>query len=285
MRRMNARPALGLGIGWRPPLALAIERRRDLGFVEVIAESVDPYRALPRPLMQLRQRGVALIPHGIQLSLGGAERPQTKRLAALACLAERLEAPLVSEHVAFVRADGVEIGHLMPVPRTRASLEVLVANVKEACAALPVPLALENVASLLRWPVPEMDEGQFLTELLQRTGALLLLDVENVYANACNHGFDASAALASFPLDRLAYVHVAGGLWRNGMYHDTHTGPVPKPVLGLLESLAARANVPGVMLEHDDDFPDEPTLNHELDRIHAALARGAAQRESLHVAV
>jgi uncharacterized protein (UPF0276 family) len=285
MRRMSSRSGLGLGIGWRPPLALAIERRRDLGFVEIIAESFDLGRPPPRPLEQLRRRGVAVIPHGIQLSLGGADPPDPKRLAALAHLAERLDAPLVSEHVAFVRADGVEIGHLMPVPRTRAALEVMVANVKAACAALPVPLALENVASLVQWPDPEMEEGDFLTELLDRTGALLLLDLENVYANACNHGFDARTVLGSFPLGRLAYIHVAGGLWRDGLYHDTHTQPVPEPVFDLLESLAARVHVPGVMLERDDDFPDETGLNAELDRLHAAVARGATRRGNPHVAV
>src|SRR5215204_6982037 len=99
-------------------------------------------------------------------------------------------APLVSEHVAFVRGGGLEAGHLLPVPRTREALAVLVANVRLAQAELGVPLALEHVAALLEWPAPELDEAAFLTELLERTGALLLLDLANTYANARNHGGD-----------------------------------------------------------------------------------------------
>ncbi len=121
------------------------------------------------------------------------------------------ESPLVSEHVAFVRAGGREAGHLLPVPRTRAALDVLVANVAEAMAGLPVPLALEPIATLFEWPAAEIDEADFLTELLDRTGALLLLDVANVWANARNAGTDPVALLDRLPLDRVAYVHVAGG--------------------------------------------------------------------------
>src|SRR6516165_6877084 len=93
-------PALGLGIGWRAEIALLIERRHDLGFVELLAEDFDPRGPLPAPVEQLRQRGVAVVPHGVSLSLGGAEPLDRARLSALARLAERVEAPLVSEHIA-----------------------------------------------------------------------------------------------------------------------------------------------------------------------------------------
>ncbi len=116
---MGARSySLGLGIGWRPELALPIDRYEGLGFVEVIAEGFDTPGPIPEPLERLRARGVLIVPHGISLSLGGAEPPDRARLAALGRLATRLEAPLVSEHVAFVRAGGFEAGHLLPLPRT-----------------------------------------------------------------------------------------------------------------------------------------------------------------------
>src|SRR5207247_571044 len=125
---------------------------------------------------------------------------------------ERLEAPFVSEHIAFVRAGGLETGHLLPVPRTREALELVVANAREAQAALPVPLALENIATLFEWPEPEIDEAAFLTEVLERADVLLLLDIENVYANARNHGYDPLEFFDRIPLQRIAYVHVGGGL-------------------------------------------------------------------------
>ena len=109
----------GLGIGWRPELALAIDRRRGLGFVEIVAENIDPDRP-PDALVRLMDRGVRVIPHGISLSLGGAEPIERPRVKRLADLANRFGSPLVSEHIAFVRAGGMEAGHLLPLPRTGA---------------------------------------------------------------------------------------------------------------------------------------------------------------------
>jgi hypothetical protein len=271
-------PHLGFGIGWRPELALLIDRRRDLGFVELTAEDCPAHGPLPTPIELLRRRGVQIVPHGVSLSLGGTEPLDGGRLDALANLAERVSAPLVSEHIAFVRGGGLETGHLLPLPRTREALELVVANTREAKAALPVPLALENIASVFEWPSPEMDEATFLTEVLERANVLLLLDLENVYANARNHGYDPLEFLARIPLKRIAYIHVAGGSERDGLYHDTHMHDVPPPVLGLLEEVCARVAVPGVMLERDDQYPPDARLNAELDAIAATMARGAARR-------
>jgi uncharacterized protein (UPF0276 family) len=275
----NVRP-LGLGIGWRPELARAIDRNPKLGFVEVLAEDLDCRGPIPASIEQLRQRGLPVIPHGITLSLGSAERPDRQRLAALARLATRLDAPLVSEHLAFVRAGGIETGHLLPLPYTREALEIVIANVKGAQAALPVPLALENVATLFEWPDAEMDEAAFLAEVLERADVLLLLDIENFYANACNHNWDPVAFLDRLPLQRVAYVHVAGGAQHQGLYHDTHAHPVPTPVLDLLEELCARASVPGILLERDGQFPTESELTADLEAIAAAARRGNVRRKS-----
>jgi uncharacterized protein (UPF0276 family) len=272
-------PHLGLGSGWRPQLALAIERRRDLGFVEVVAEDLHPDLPIPVPIERLRQRGVAVIPHGVSLSLGGAEALDPERLTTLSRLALRLQAPLVSEHIAFVRAAGIEAGHLLPLPRTAAALDTVVANARQAKEALPVPLALENVATLFEWPAAEMDEAAFLTEILERADLLLLLDVANVYANTRNHGWDALKFLDRIPLERLAYVHIAGGIERDGLYHDTHAHPILPAVLDLLEELCARVPVPGVLLEHDDRFPSDVEWNAAMDAIAEAVARGHARRE------
>jgi uncharacterized protein len=275
-------PQLGLGIGWRPELALAIERRTSLGFVEIVAEDFDPAVKIPVAIANLIDRGVRVIPHGVTLSLGGAEHPDPARMKRLVGLAKQVNAPFVSEHIAFVRAGGVEAGHLLPIPRTKASLDVLVENVLRVREQLPVPLALENISALFDWPDAQMPEADFLTEALERTDCLMLLDIANVWANARNlKGVGEPVRfLERIPLRRLAYVHVAGGIERAGVYHDTHTAAVPHGVLHLLEELCARASPPGVMLERDDDFPDEAALNRELDAIAAAVARGAARRAS-----
>jgi uncharacterized protein (UPF0276 family) len=281
MWRMTRLPLqLGLGAGWRPELALMLERRADLGFVELLAEDFWLERAPPVAVEVLRDRGVTTVVHGVSLSLGSAEPPDRDRLAALARLARRSHAPLVSEHLAFVRAAGIESGHLSPLPRTREALETVVRNVRAAQAVLPVPLALENVATLFEWPDAEMSEADFLGEVLDRTDALLLLDLANLYANARNHGVDAGPYLSRIPLERIAYVHIAGGFTdADGLYHDTHAHAVPAPVLALLHELCARVHPPGVLIERDDRFPPDAVFNAELDAV-AAILNGPPPRHS-----
>lgn len=267
----------GVGIGWRRELALFIDRAPGLGFVEVLSEHLPASGALPRSLLRLRERGVPMVLHAVSLGLGGAEPPDPRRLERLARQAEALGAVCVSEHLAFVRAGGVESGHLLPVQRTEEALEVLAENVRMAEAALPVPLALENVASLFEWPDPAFSEARLLAGVLARTGASLLLDVANLHAHALNHGTDAAAVLATVPRERLAYVHVAGGVRREGLYHDTHAHPLLEGPLDLLASLAERLGPVPVLLERDDRFPPPEELASELASLHATLSRVASR--------
>ncbi|MFE0515612.1 DUF692 domain-containing protein [Streptomyces sp. NPDC058964] len=275
---------LGTGIGWRPEIADAVERMPGIDWVEVVAENVCPGH-LPESLLRLRARGATVVPHGVSLGLGGADRPDEGRLTALAERAAALGAPLVTEHIAFVRAGGpltasprLEAGHLLPVPRTRDALDVLCENVRIAQEALPVPLAVENIAALISWPGEEMTEGQFLYELADRTGVRLLIDVANLHTNHVNRGEDPAKALAELPLEAIAYVHVAGGFERDGVWHDSHAHPVPRPVLDILTDLASRVAPPGVLLERDENFPGPGELERELAAIGAAVEEGRTVR-------
>ncbi|MFE9138597.1 DUF692 domain-containing protein [Streptomyces sp. NPDC007355] len=273
---------LGIGIGWRPEIAEAVEGLSGVDWVEVVAENICVGH-LPDSLTRLRERGVTVVPHGVSLGLGGADRPDPARLAALGEKAVALGAPLVTEHIAFVRAGGpltatplLEAGHLLPVPRTRDALDVLVENVRIAQDALPVPLALENIAALLSWPGEEMSEGRFLAELVERTGVRLLIDVANLHTNHVNRGEDPARALSELPVEAIAYVHVAGGVERDGVWHDTHAHPVPEAVLDVLAELASRVSPPGVLLERDDDFPPAAELAGELEVIATAVGMRSA---------
>ncbi|MBW8794575.1 MAG: DUF692 domain-containing protein [Streptomyces sp.] len=273
---------LGTGIGWRPEIADAVERMAGIDWVEVVAENTCPGH-LPESLRRLRERGVTVVPHGVSLGLGGADRPDEGRLRALAERAEALASPLVTEHIAFVRAGGprtaspaLEAGHLLPVPRTRDGLDVLCENVRIAQAALPVPLAVENIAALVSWPGEEMTEGQFLYDLADRTGVRLLIDVANLHTNHVNRGEDPAKALSDLPVEAIAYVHVAGGFERDGVWHDSHAHPVPPAVLDILTDLASRVAPPGVLLERDENFPEPAELEREVAAIRAAVAAGGA---------
>ncbi|WP_329124340.1 DUF692 domain-containing protein [Streptomyces sp. NBC_01465] len=280
---------LGTGIGWRPEIAETVEALPGLDWVEVVAENICPGH-LPASLQRLRDRGVTIVPHGVSLGIGGADRPDAGRLADLAARAEFLQSPLVTEHIAFVRAGGaltaspaLEAGHLLPVPRTWDALDVLCENVRIAQDALPVPLALENIAALIAWPDEELTEGQFLAELVARTGVRLLIDVANLHTNHVNRGEDPAKALAELPLEAIAYVHVAGGVEKDGVWHDTHAHPVTEPVLNVLAELRSRVDPPGVLLERDDDFPPAAELEAELAAIRGVLTTGGLSRGSVSV--
>lgn len=283
MGATDTRVRLGTGIGWRPELADGIGALPGIDWVEVVAENICPDH-LPDALERLRARGTTVVPHGVSLGLGGAQLPDRARLSALAECADALRAPLVTEHIAFVRADGpagprgrMEAGHLLPVPRTRDALDVLCENVRIAQEALPVPLALENIAALFAWPDEELTEGAFLAELVERTGVGLLIDVANLHTNHVNRGEDPAVALGELPLEALAYVHVAGGVEWDGVWHDSHGHPVTQPVLDVLAQLCSRTEPPGVLLERDENFPPVSELAGELESIRRCVNTRAPQ--------
>lgn len=258
-----------LGIGWRPELAWMIQKRQDIDFIEILAEDFSPANKPLTPIKQLMNRGVEVIIHGTTLNLGGSETPNKDALEHLNGLANRYGSNLVSEHLAFVKAGGLESGHLLPIERTRENLEIVVENILIAQQALSVPLAIENIATLFEWPNNEMDEATFIAEIVSMTGVSLLLDVANLFANATNHQFDTTDFLDKLPLEKLAYVHVAGGIFKGSLYHDTHCHSIQNPVLKLLSEVCTRVGSAPVLLERDGIFPAnlDAELNQELDTI------------------
>ncbi len=271
-----ARHGAGIGLGWRPEVALLLLDRPDLAFTEVIAESIaGPARRdgtvpthVPHHLAEwLTATGRPCIPHGVKLGLGGAERPAQDRIARLAAAARAVDAPLVSEHLAFVRAGGIEIGHLTPLPRTRAMVDLLVEHIGIVADGLPVPFAVEHAAALFGWPDDELDEAAFVAEVVGRSGAALVLDLANVVVGCANHGGTPSHFLDTVPLEQVAYVHVAGGVERDGLRHDTHAHPLWPEVLDLVAEVAERAPWAPVLLERDDRFPPRAELEAELDSL------------------
>jgi uncharacterized protein (UPF0276 family) len=261
----------GVGLGFRPELAADLLRSPEVvDFVEVVAESCFVQPAARREAQALAQIW-PVVPHGVKLSLGSAEGIDLERARALGALARTLRAPVISEHVAFVRSGDREIGHLTAVPCTRAALDVVVRNVAQARRSLPdVPLLLENVAWSFAWPDSEMHEGEFYSEVARRTGCPLLLDVSNAYANAVNSGQEPWEALQRFPLDRVGMIHLAGGVWEHGFYFDDHAHAVPEPVFAALDQvLAVTGHIP-ILIERDASFPAFAELAREVARCREA---------------
>jgi uncharacterized protein (UPF0276 family) len=259
-------PFLGAGLSFRDAWRWEVVRHRDeLGAVECIPDDVAGLAGI-RELVLIGQ-AVPVLLHGIGLSLGSSEGLDPRRLEHLARVVEAVRPPWFSEHIAFTRAGGVEIGHLAPLPFNRQAVDTVAANVEELRRAIPgVPILLENIAYTLNLPGSEMTEAEFVRAVIEATDAGLLLDLENVHANSINHGYDAIGHLESLPLDRVVEVHLAGGVSRDGEYVDSHTRPVPEESWTLLEWLAPRTDVRAVILERDDDLPPFEELMAEVRR-------------------
>ncbi len=263
----------GVGIGWRPEIAAdLLARPSAIDFVEVTAE------ACAQPHARREAIAIAevwpIVTHGVKLSLGSADGLDEERARRLASVARDVRSTLVTEHVAFVRGGGREIGHLTHLPMTHEAVRVVAKNVAAARRFLPeVPLLLENVAWSFRWPDEEMDEGAFYTEVARKSGCDLLLDVGNLYANAINSGNDPLAVLDTFPLDRVRMIHIAGGVFEHGFYFDTHAHAIPEAGFALIEAALARVGDVPIVLERDACFPPFAELSSEIERARA-IPRG-----------
>ena len=268
-----ARDAVGLGFRVEVAADLLADPRA-VDFVEVVAEG-----CFASPVTRREAAAIArvwpIVLHGVKLSLGSAEGVDLDRAKRLGALARELASPVVTEHVAFVRAGGREIGHLTQIPFTREAVRVVARNVAAARRHLPdVPFHLENAAWTFRWPDDELDEGAFYTEIAEATGCDLLLDLGNLYANALNAGADPFAVLETYPLERVAMIHLAGGVTEEGFYFDTHAHAVPAPVFELLARVVERAGAVPVVIERDDAFPPFDRLQAELVRAREILRHG-----------
>ncbi len=268
------------GIGWRPRLAAGILSHLDrIDIVEVIAD--DYFHAARQERRALRtlatQTFVTL--HGVSLGLASAARVDTRRVDQMARLCDEIRPVFWSEHLAFVRGGGIEIGHLAAPPRTEATIEGALANLALAKQIVGVAPQVENVATLIDPPGSDRDEAAWLSAIIRNSESDLLLDLHNLYANSQNFNFDAQEFLTRIPAERIATVHLAGGRWIGNQKArrllDDHQHDVPDPVYELLAEVAARAAQPlTVILERDGRFPSIDALLAQLDRASYAVAEG-----------
>ncbi len=266
----------GIGLGLRAELSDAILARApaSLRWLEV-----SPENYMARAGGFVRHLDAALerypvVTHGLTLCPGGVDPLDEAYLGELARFTRRVETPWHSDHLCFGSHGGAFLHDLLPVPFTRASAEHTAARVREAQARLDAPLALENISWYAHPGGAELDEAEFIREVLERSGASLLLDVNNVYVNARNHGFDARAMIDRLPLERVVQIHVAGHRVAPGdLRIDTHGEAVCDEVYALLEDTLAKTGPVPVLLERDQNFPSWERLVEELDRLDAIWRR------------
>ena len=270
----------GFGLGLRPPhYPEFLGGQVPVDFVEVISENFMVKGGKPlNVLAAIRERyPVAL--HGVSMSIGSADGIKLEYLHRLKALADRVKPLWVSDHLCWTGLEGFNSHDLLPLPYTEEALRVVCANVRLAQDVLERPLLLENPSTYLQFADDELSEWAFLAEVCRRTGCFLLLDVNNVYVSATNHGFDPSAYLAGVPAERVRQIHLAGHSDNGrGLLIDTHDHPVPDPVWSLYQTARGRLGAVATMIERDDEIPPLADLLTELDlaRALAATRRCAA---------
>ncbi|MDB5598969.1 MAG: hypothetical protein JWN71_1013 [Xanthobacteraceae bacterium] len=283
-----------VGLGWRPELAAGIFDSLDrIDILEVIADNyVDADRAQRQGLAMIA-RDVAIHLHSIDLGLAGSDEVATVRLERIARLVDDIKPEAWSDHLAFTRSGDIEIGHLAAPPRTPASVEATVRNVRKAARIVGSVPFMENIATLIDPPGSTLSEAAWIAGIMSASGCGLLLDLHNLYANATNFGFDPLAFLDEIPLDRVDGIHIAGGKWisspdgEKAYLLDDHLHPVDEAVFGLLSEVASRtAQALTVILERDGAYPPMPELLAELDRAREAMRAGRRRRaaqEAAHI--
>lgn len=269
------------GLGWRPALAADILQNLDkLDFVEVIMD--DYFRASPSKMESLKflSEQITVIYHGVSLGLASSLPVNEQRLGLLKKFVKRARCKHWSEHLAFVRVGGYEIGHLAAPPRTQATIDGALENIRRVVKMTGVVPGLENIATLVDPPCSEMSEPEWVSAIISKSGCPLLLDLHNLYANALNFGHDPEKYLEEFPLEKVTQIHLSGGHFiGDGKKRllDDHVHDVPNVVYELLEQAAPRLpESVMVIIERDGKYPEFEALLDQLTRARIALKRGRA---------
>ena len=268
-------PFHGFGLGMRPPHYTAfIAGDVPVDFVEVISENfmVDGGRPL-HTLDKVRAHyPVAL--HGVSMSLGSADGLRADHFARLKSLADRIEPLWVSDHLCWTGNAHFNSHDLLPLPYTEEALDIVCANIDHAQDVLGRALLIENPSSYLTFAESEITEWEFIAAMAARTGCALLLDVNNIYVSAQNHGFDALTYLEGIPANRVRQIHLAGHTQGEHLLIDTHDQPVCDPVWALYDAACARFGPVATMIERDDNIPALDVL---LDELAEARQRSEAR--------
>ena len=260
-----------------------VDSRPELGFFEVHAENYMGAGGHPHRRLDAVRERYPLSLHGVGLSIGSPGPLDQAHLDRLAAVARRFEPALVSEHLAWSTHAGAFFNDLLPLPYTRETLARVVDHIDEVQNALRRPILLENPSTYVVFAESTFAETDFLREIARRAGCGLLLDVNNVFVSATNHGYDPHRYLADFPLSAVGEIHLAGfaededdaGL---PLLIDAHNSPVRDPVWTLYADAIRRLGTMPTLIEWDNDLPSWPTLLGEARRAERVMADASAKR-------
>jgi uncharacterized protein (UPF0276 family) len=264
------------GIGLRAPhVAQVLEERPTVPWFEVHSENYFAEGGAAHAALARIRADYPLSLHGVGLSLGSADKLDLAHLARLKQLVERYQPALVSDHICWGAIGDVHLNDLLPLPCTREALELMVSRVQQVQDALGREFLVENVSSYLSFRDAEMPESAFVAELVRLSGCGLLLDVNNVYVNSVNHGFDPHAYLRAMPHDRVREIHLAGHLRKDALpvplLIDSHSRPVADEVWALYREALDLCGPQPTLIEWDQDIPTLDVLLAEAGRAEEQL--------------
>ncbi|MGA2399848.1 MAG: DUF692 domain-containing protein [Steroidobacteraceae bacterium] len=266
----------GFGLGLRPShYAAILGESHPIDWLEIITENYLAPGGKPLDYLERIRGRFPLVMHGVSLSIGSTDPIDRQYLADVRELARRIEPAWISDHLCWTGVEGRNVHDLLPLPYTEEALACVVARVSEVQDLLGRQILLENVSSYLTYRSSEMAEWEFLGEVARRADCAILLDINNIYVSAVNHGFDALRYLRAVPKERVRQFHLAGHSDMGDHLIDTHDHPIVAPVWNLYrEALAHFGPVP-TMIERDDNIPPLAELVAELD-VARAIASGHA---------
>lgn len=259
-------PFAGFGLGLRPAhYPDFLECAQPVDFVEIISENFMVDGGRPLSILDRVNERYPIAMHGVSMSIGSADGLDGDYLARLKKLADRVDPLWVSDHLCWTAVDGFNSHDLLPVPYSAEALQIVADNIIYAQDVLERAILIENPSSYVTYADDDISEWDFMAELCARTGCGILLDVNNIYVSATNHGFDAARYLAGIPAQHVRQIHLAGHSQGQGILIDTHDQPVPDPVWALYETACLLVGPVATMIERDDHIPPLPDLLAELD--------------------
>ncbi len=268
---------LKLGLGLRPTHFPYLESEKPVRVDWFEATSENYMNTQGRPLeilLQLRERfPIAL--HGVSMSLASAEGVSMSYLKDLKNLIQKVEPFIVSDHLCWSRTLKDSLHDLLPFPYTDVNLQVISGNVERVQDYLKRELLIENISSYMSFKEDEMTEFEFITRLCEKTGCQVLLDINNLYVNSVNHGFNAEEYCQQIPSHFIGQIHLAGPSQMEGFLFDTHSTKIPEKVWSLLNAMKDSFLDKPIMLEWDENIPDFQTCENEIFKIRNIL-KGSA---------
>jgi len=274
-------PDLGLGVGLRSAhYAHILERNPRVGWFEVISENYMDSGGRPAHLLDRIAERYPIVLHGVSMSIGGTDPLDLGYLARLKALARRVRAVWVSDHLCWTGVRRRNSHELLPMPYTAESLRHVVRRVRQVQEILGRPLVLENPSSYCEFAASTMPEWEFLAAVAEEADCGILLDCNNVYVSAFNHGFDPERYVRAIPHDRVVQYHVAGHTNHGDFLLDTHSDRVIDPVWEIYRLSNGLSGGRATLLEWDERIPPFPVLVEEVEKARRFLPRFLAKRRA-----